>query len=120
MELHFTTHVVGTKAAFRLEKHQVTQTIRSKRNSITQALLAGRLRIDDEIQVTLDGRMLGLVKITYIDVTNYVNLDDAIRGGFDTLADLEQALKRAGCRFRSLNKYNLYRFQFCWLRGISA
>ncbi|MBU0847433.1 hypothetical protein KKH23_09645 [Patescibacteria group bacterium] len=44
-----------------------------------------------------------------------LTIDDAHRGGFDSLDELENVLQRAGYRFKSLNEYELYRIQFTWL-----
>ncbi|MBA7592135.1 hypothetical protein ES708_34312 [subsurface metagenome] len=54
--------------------------------------------------------------VTWADL----GIDDAHRGGFDTLADLEQALKRAGYRFKPLNQYEICRIQFSWLEEVYA
>jgi len=57
------------------------------------------------------------VELVSMDLVTWEALDigDAQRGGFNTLADLAQALKRAGYRFKPLNEYELYRIQFAWL-----
>jgi predicted DNA-binding protein YlxM (UPF0122 family) len=70
------------------------------------------------MEVMLDKRPIGLATYIAMDVVNweYLNLDDARRGGFDTLDDLGQALKRAGYRFRPLHNYRFYRLQFTWLK----
>ncbi|GAJ09002.1 unnamed protein product, partial [marine sediment metagenome] len=64
----------------------------------------------------------GHVELISMDAVNwgYLSVEDARRGGFDSLADLEQALKRAGYRFRPLNDYQLYRIQFAWLEEAYA
>ncbi|GAH84570.1 unnamed protein product, partial [marine sediment metagenome] len=42
-QIRFTTRVLGPAAAYRLEKRQVTQTLRSDSNSITESILNGRV-----------------------------------------------------------------------------
>ena len=121
-QIHFTTRVLGPAAAYRLEKRQVTQTLRSESSSITNAILNGRVSAGEKLEVTLDGIVVGQAELVSMDTVNWehVNLDDARRGGFDTLGDLEQALKKAGYRFKPLNKYELYRIQFSWMEEAYA
>ncbi|MBA7594935.1 hypothetical protein ES703_01891 [subsurface metagenome] len=116
-QLHFTTRVLGPVAASRLENRQITQTLRSESGSIANAVLLGRVSAGDRLEVLLDSRLVGRVELISMDEVTWVALgvDDAQRGGFDTMADLEQALKRAGYRFKPLNDYQLYRIQFSWL-----
>ncbi|MBA7659973.1 hypothetical protein ES703_67972 [subsurface metagenome] len=116
-QLHFTTKVLGPLAAYRLVRHQVTQTIRGRNNSIVQPFLPGQLKVGDRMAVILDERPIGLAEYIFMDEVNWecLNLDDARRGGFDTLDDLGQALKRAGYHFLPLHNYRLYRLQFSWL-----
>jgi len=120
-QLYFTTRVLGPVAAYRLEKRQVTQTLRAESSSITNAILNGRVSAGEKLEVTLDGIIAGHAELVSMDAVNweYINLDDARRGGFDTLEDLEKALKRAGYRFKPLNEYELYRIQFAWLGDAS-
>jgi len=121
-QINFTTRVLGPAAAFRLEKHQVSQTLRSRNTDITAAILDGRAKTGDRLQVLLDGIIAGRAELISIDAVNweYVNLDDANRGGFDNLEDLEKALQRAGYRFKPLNRYELFRIQFSWLEEAYA
>ncbi|GAJ03994.1 unnamed protein product [marine sediment metagenome] len=121
-QLHFTTRVLGPAAAYRLEKRQVTQTLRSESNSITTSILNGRVSAGDQLEVVLDGIIAGHAELIYTDAVTWgsLDIDDARRGGFDTLADLEQALKRGGFRFMPLNQYELYRIQFTWLEKVYA
>ena len=120
--LHFTTRVLGPAAAYRLEKRQVTQTLRSESDSIANAFLLGRVSTGDQLEVVLDGILVGHAELVYRDTVTWeaLDIDDAHRGGFDTLADLEQALKRGGYRFKPLNQYQLYRIQFTWLEKVYA
>ena len=117
-QIRFTTRVLGPAAAFRLEKRQVTQTLRSESSSI----LNERVSAGDRLEVVLDSVLLGEAELVSIDAVNweYINLNDARRGGFDTLNDLEAALKRAGYRFKPLTDYQLFRIQFTWLEEILA
>ncbi|GAI98634.1 unnamed protein product [marine sediment metagenome] len=121
-QIRFTTRVLGPAAAYRLEKRQVTQTLRSDSNPITESIISGRVSTDDRLEVFLDRILVGKVEFVSIDAVIWeaLGVDDAHRGGFDTLADLEQALKRAGYRFKPLNQYQLYRIQFSWLEEVYA
>ena len=121
-QIRFTTRVLGPATAYRLEQRQVTQTLRSESDSVTNAFLLGRVSAGDRLEVVLDSRLVGNVELVSMEVVTWEALDieDARRGGFDTLADLEQALKRAGYRFMPLNQYELYRIQFTWLEEAYA
>jgi len=121
-QIHFTTKVLGIPAAYRLTTHQLTQTIRSKESSITKAILSGILKVGDQVEVTLDGAKIGLAEYVIMDETSWIFLGskDATRGGFDSKDDLEQALHRAGYRFKPLDDYQLYRIQFSWLKEVYA
>jgi len=121
-QIRFTTRVLGPAAAFRLEKRQVSQTVRSDSHPITQSILRGRVIAGDRLEVLLDRIFVGHAEFVSMDTVTWeaLGVDDALRGGFDTLADLEQALKRAGYRFKPLNDYQLFRIQFRWLDEIYA
>ncbi|MBA7574581.1 hypothetical protein ES708_16390 [subsurface metagenome] len=123
-QIRFTTRVLGPAAAYRLEQRQVTQTLRSDSNPITESILRGQVGAGDRLEVFLDRIFVGhaeLVSISMDAVTwEALGIRDAQRGGFDTMADLEQALKRAGYRFKPLNEYELYRIQFTWLEKVYA
>jgi len=121
-KIHFTTRVLGPAAAFKLEKHQLSQTLRSDSHPITESILRGRVSPGDRLEVLLDRILVGHVELVSMDVVTWeaLGIDDALRGGFDTLADLEQALKRAGYRFKPLNEYELFRIQFRWLQEAYA
>ncbi|GAI39515.1 unnamed protein product [marine sediment metagenome] len=121
-EIRFTTRVLGPVAALRLEKRQLSQTLRSESNPLTASIISGRLSASDHLDVFLDRILVGHVELISMDAVTWETLgvDDARRGGFDTMADLEQALRRAGYRFKPLNEYQLYRIQFTWLEKIYA
>ncbi|MBA7547338.1 hypothetical protein ES705_39757 [subsurface metagenome] len=40
-QIRFTTRVLGAAAAYRLEKRQVTQTLRSDSNPLTESIIGG-------------------------------------------------------------------------------
>jgi len=121
-QIRFTTRVLGPAAAFRLEKRQVTQTLRSDSNPLTESIISGRVSSGDRLEVFLNRILVGHAKLVSMDAVTWeaLGIDDAQRGGFDTMADLEQALKRAGYRFKPLNDYQLYRIQFTWLEKVCA
>jgi len=121
-QIRFTTRVLGAAAAYRLEKRQVTQTLRSESDSVTNAVLLGRVSADDRLEIVLDNLLLGEAKLVSMDAVNWeaLRITDAHRGGFDSrLEELAAALKRAGFRFKPLNEYQLYRIQFTWLEEAS-
>ena len=121
-KIHFTTRVLGPTAAFRLEQHQVTQTLRSESDGIANAILLGRVSAGDKLEITLDNITVGRVELISMDAVTWeaLGIDDARRGGFGNRFDLGQALQRAGFRFMPLNKYELYRIQFRWLEETYA
>ena len=116
-QIRFTAHVLGPGAAYRLEKRQVTQTIRAGNSSITEAIINGRASAGDRLKIVLDGVLVGRALLISMDAVTWATLylEDARRGGFDTLAHLEQALRRAGYRFKPLTDYPFFRIQFTWL-----
>jgi len=118
-QIRFTTRVLGHAAAYRLEKHQVTQTVRSERNSITESILNERVSAGDRLEIVLDSVLVGHAELVsmYAVTWEALGIDDALRGGFDSLDDLESALKRAGYHLKPLNQYELFRIQFTWLEA---
>lgn len=121
-QIRFTTRVLGPLAVLRLERYQVTQTLRSDSTSIANAILLGRVSAGDKLEITLDSMVVEQAELISMNAVTWAALDadDARRGGFDTLADLSEALKRAGYRFKPLNDYQLYRIQFSWLEKAYA
>ena len=120
--LHFTTRVLGPAAAYRLEQRQVTQTLRSESDSVTNAILLGRVSAGDRLEVVLDNKLVGRAELVSMDVVTWeaLDIDDARRGGFGNRFELAYALQRAGYRFMPLNQYELYRIQFTWLEEAYA
>ena len=116
--LSFTTGVLRKKAAGRLRNKQVTQSIRSTKLLMLSGILNGSgSPVGDEIEIILDGQVLGIAEIQAVDETQWsqIELGDAKRGGFDSRFELAYALRRAGFRFKDLEEYNLYRVLFSWL-----
>jgi len=116
-QIRFTTRVLGPAAAYVLENHQVTQTLRSESDSVASAFLNGRAGPGDRLEVLLDSIVVGRAELVSMDVVTWEGLGtrDARRGGFSNLFQLASALQRAGFRFMPLNEYELYRIQFSWL-----
>lgn len=116
-EIRFTTRVLGPAAAYKLEQRQVTQTLRAESGSITNAIINGRVSAGDRLEVVLDGIVLGTVELVSMDVVilDGLTIDDARRGGFDSISELALALKRAGYRFQPIENYTFYRIQFTWI-----
>lgn len=116
-QLKFTTWVLSKKVASRLKQHQITQTLRSHSSDMVQAILLGELKVGDKIEIILDNQTIGFVRWAWLDTPRWIDLTqaDAERGGFDTLADLEKALQRAGFRFQPIGMYKFYRIRFRWL-----
>lgn len=121
-QLHFTTRVLGPAAAYKLENRKVTQTLRSESDSITNAILNGRVSTGDHLEVLLDGILVGQAELVSMDVVTWeaLGVDDARRGGFNNRCELAYALQRAGYRFMPLNQYEIYRVQFDWLEEVYA
>jgi len=121
-QIRFTTRVLGPAAAYRLEKRQVTQTLRSESSTITNAIINGRVSVGERLEVILDKSVVGSVELVSMDAVTWrdLTLDDAHRGGFDSLEDLSEALRRAGYRFKPLNDYQLLRIQFLWMEEAYA
>jgi len=121
-QVRFTTRVLGPAAGYRLENRQVTQTLRSESDSITNAVLLGRVSAGDRLEVLLDNIVVGHVELVSMDVITWeaLDVDDARRGGFCDRFELARALQRAGFRFMPLNQYELYRIQFRWLEEAYA
>lgn len=116
-QIRFTTHVLGAAAAYKLEKHQVTQTLRAESSSIVNSIINRRASTRDKLEIILDNIIAGHAKLTSMDAVAWASIDfyDAHCGGFNNLDDLEAALKRAGFRFKPIDRYLLYRIQFVWL-----
>lgn len=117
--LNFTTKVIGEDGAEKVRRHDITQTLRSPRDDIVAALLNSTLKIGDQMEVALDGEVIGKAYTVLIDRINWdgLTLDDATRGGFSNKNELYAALKRAGYRFLDIDKYLFYRVLFTWLKG---
>ena len=116
-QVRFTTRVLGPLAALRLERHQVTQTLRAESDSIANAILNGRVSAGDHLEVFLDRAFVGHAEFVSMGAVTWeaLGIRDARRGGFDALDDLSEALRRAGYRFKPLNEYKFCRIQFSWL-----
>jgi hypothetical protein len=82
-QIRFSTHVLGPVAAYRLEKRQVTQTLRSASDSVTNAVILGRVSAGDRLEVFLDGILVGKVKLVSMNAITWevLSIDDARRGG---------------------------------------
>jgi len=121
-QIRFTTRVLGPAAAYRLEQRQVTQTLRSESDSVTNAILLGRVSAGDRLEIVLDGIIAGHAELVSMDTVTWeaLGVDDARRGGFGDRCDLAYALQRAGFRFMPMNDYQLYRIQFTWLEEVHA
>ncbi len=114
--LSFSRRILGPEASLKLERHQVTQTIRAESNDVVQAILSRQLWSRELVRVTLDGEDMGLVSVVACERLPAIALTDADaqRGGFSTLEELDLALKKAGYRFKPLIDYQFYRVQFTW------
>jgi len=117
-EIRFTTRVLGPAAAYKLEQRQITQTLRAASDSIASAILNRRISAGDRLDVFLDRIFVGHAELVSMDTVAWeaLGIRDARRGGFDTLDDLSEALKRAGYRFKPMNDYQFFRIRFSWLK----
>lgn len=97
--LNFNTRVLGEKASKRLrDLSGLFLTLRSQ-------------LVQEEVEVYLDGNKLGVatVKIKpYLLPLHILTLSHARLGGFDTVAEQQLALGRAGYRFKPLSAYKAY------------
>ena len=114
--LNFTSYVLGPKAVSRLRDHQVTQTIRSGKHTIGLLISRGKVKPNDLILVTLDGKPIGHARYLSMNEVNWgeVDLGDAQRGGFDNLSELDDSLRRGGYLWLPLEEYTFYRLRFAW------
>lgn len=105
--LDFHTRVLGKKASRRLRNlYGEFLTIRSK------------LPKDRELDIYLDGKRLGRAlamtnvslgsTMEKIGLSNLLDLSSARLGGFETVGEQENALRRAGYRFKPLEQYKVY------------
>jgi len=116
--LNFTTKVLGERVAVKLRERGVIQTLRSPGSDIVGALLHGQLKIGDQMEVALDGEVVGLAQPAIVDRILLSNLDatDADRAGFADVDEQATVLRRAGYRFKAFNEYEAYRIQFTWIK----
>lgn len=70
-QIRFTTRVLGPAAAYRLEKHQVSQTLRSASSSITESITNGRVSAGNRLEVVLDGIVVGHARLVSMDAGNW-------------------------------------------------
>lgn len=114
--LNFSTAVLGEKAAARLRERKVSQTIRSQASSIVDEVLHSRAKVGDALEVALNDELVGTSQLVSVDRVTWDKLtqDDAERGGFDTIRELQIALLRAGYRFKPIESYLFYRIRFEW------
>ena len=115
-QIHFTSEVMGPKAIARLKAHQVKQTLRSANEVRNWGLPGGRVAVESDFELILDGVVIGRTDLACMDAVHWHELDigDARRGGFESLEELEKALKRAGFRYKDAEDYGFYRIQFTW------
>jgi len=116
--LNFSTKVLGEKAAERLRNQKVSQSIRSQSSTIVDEMLHNRVRVKDTIEIALDDILVGLAELGSVDRVTWDRMtqDDAERGGFDTTGEQQNALLRAGYRFKPIQYYQFYRIQFEWVK----
>lgn len=114
--LKFTTHILGKGAAEKLRRHSLTQTIRSQTGEVVQRMASGQLLRGDQLEVALDDEVVGHAYIFSNEPVMWddLTIQDARRGGFESLGGLRSALVKAGYRFQPLEKYKLHRIQFSW------
>ena len=106
----FTLKVLGEETANRLKGRKVVQTIRSSSWHQKYRKLNG-----GKVQIVLDDRFLYHARITDMQRENLADVItqyDAECGGFATVDDFKQALRRAGFRFKDYTGYTVYRVHF--------
>ncbi|MDD4986303.1 MAG: hypothetical protein PHQ43_11050 [Dehalococcoidales bacterium] len=114
--LDFTRKVLGPLASQKLERHEITQTLRSPLAKIVLRYQEGRIGIKSAFLVYLNHHQVGTAELESVEPVNYGKLEqaDALRGGFADMVELASALHRAGYRFKELDAYRLYRVRFSW------
>jgi len=114
--LNFTTRVMGEDGAERVRRQEVFETLRSERSDIARAFSNGTLTAGDEIEVALDGEIIGKASLSVIDRTDWdgITLIDARESGFTSMPGLSAALRRAGYHVSPIDHYLFYRVQFAW------
>ncbi len=101
-DLTFSKYVLGSSGMENLKQRKITQTLRSTNfvmatnefNIMERSVFVGR------------GRLVSVDFIRMKDLT----IDDAVRGGFDTIIALKKALKRDGLE----PEYLIQRMKFRW------
>ncbi|GAI61621.1 unnamed protein product [marine sediment metagenome] len=74
-QIRFTTRVLGPLAALLLEKHEVSQTLRSEIDSVTNEILLGRVSAGDRLEIVLDGIEVGDAELVSMDAVTWASLD---------------------------------------------
>ncbi|MCJ7791990.1 MAG: hypothetical protein MUP49_06265 [Dehalococcoidia bacterium] len=117
-QLHFTKGILGPEASQKLQNHKITQTIRSMNSDTVQAVFDGKLKKGDLMEILLNTSPVGTAKLLGCFEVRRGSLtdEDANKGGFASLLELQYALRRAGFRFKSLDQYTLYRVLFEWVK----
>jgi len=108
-KLNFHARVLGLLPTIQLTRGHVLQTIRSRKETAPFFSMRGF-----RVQIHLDDIFLYNAKITGIRSTNLGSLNqfDAECGGFESLDELQSALKRAGFRFQPLKEYEGFAIGF--------
>ena len=125
--LLFSKWILGACATEALQHKLVSQTIRSQK-----FLDETKLECGDIVQVALQrvplnterfpegyvADYIGNVKIASITPVNLGELEalDVVRGGFLSLLQLQNALRRAGWRYKALSCFSAYCVTFGWVQ----
>ena len=113
LDLNFSSRVPGKNASEELRASRITQTVRSFKEASKFFSSRGSV-----VRVTLDGEEIGRARIT--DISKKIKLTeleqfDAEIGGFSSVKELQNALKRAGFRFKALYEYYGIKIQFLFV-----
>ncbi len=101
-DLVFSPRILGTPGIEKLREKKVTQTLRST----TFVMATNEFNIMERSVFVGRGRLVSVDFVRMKDLT----IDDAVRGGFDTIIALKKALKRDGLE----PEYLMQRMKFRW------
>ena len=108
-DIYFSKNILGASGMEKLKQREITQTLR-----LTTFVMATNEFNIMERATILGAVFVGRGRLVSVDFVRMKDLtiDDATRGGFDTISELKKALNRAGFRFKA--EYLMQRMRFRW------
>jgi hypothetical protein len=114
VELRFNGKLLGRKAAAKLQKKRVTETLKTW--NLTEGIVTNRPLIPGEkLLVYLDDRFLGEATLRLVERVRWrlLNLQDARRLGYENQNALRDSLRRCGLN-PPLDDCTLFRIRWMW------